>query len=53
MLGSSRPKTAVHCSSSCLTSRHSGGGNIAFCDGHVRWSKPENAYKIENFRTAN
>jgi prepilin-type N-terminal cleavage/methylation domain-containing protein/prepilin-type processing-associated H-X9-DG protein len=37
----------------CLTSRHSGGGNIAFCDGHVRWSKPENAYKIENFRTAN
>jgi len=37
----------------CLTSRHSGGGNIAFCDGHVRWSRPEAAYRIENFRTAN
>jgi prepilin-type N-terminal cleavage/methylation domain-containing protein/prepilin-type processing-associated H-X9-DG protein len=37
----------------CLTSRHSGGGNIAFCDGHVRWNRPEAGYKIENFRTAN
>ena len=37
----------------CLTSRHSGGGNIAFCDGHARWNQPEAAYRIENFRTAN
>jgi prepilin-type N-terminal cleavage/methylation domain-containing protein/prepilin-type processing-associated H-X9-DG protein len=37
----------------CLTSRHSGGGNIAFIGGHVRWNKPEAAYKIANFRTAN
>jgi prepilin-type N-terminal cleavage/methylation domain-containing protein/prepilin-type processing-associated H-X9-DG protein len=37
----------------CLASRHSGGGNIAFCDGHVRYSRPDAAYKIENFRTEN
>jgi carboxyl-terminal processing protease len=37
----------------CLTSRHSSGGNIAFCDGHVRWSQPDTAYRIENFRTVN
>jgi prepilin-type N-terminal cleavage/methylation domain-containing protein/prepilin-type processing-associated H-X9-DG protein len=37
----------------CLASRHGGGGNLAYCDGHARWSKPESAYKIENFRTAN
>jgi prepilin-type N-terminal cleavage/methylation domain-containing protein/prepilin-type processing-associated H-X9-DG protein len=36
-----------------LSRRHSGGSNIGYCDGHVKWSKPENAYKIENFRTAN
>jgi prepilin-type processing-associated H-X9-DG protein len=36
-----------------LSRRHAGGGNLAYCDGHVKWSKPEAAYKIENFRTAN
>lgn len=36
-----------------LSNRHSGGGNIVYCDGHAKWSKPENAYKIEYFRTNN
>jgi prepilin-type N-terminal cleavage/methylation domain-containing protein/prepilin-type processing-associated H-X9-DG protein len=36
-----------------LSRRHSEGGNIAYCDGHVQWSRPERAYKIENFRTQN
>jgi len=24
--------------------RHNGGANIAFCDGHAKWMKPENFY---------
>lgn len=36
-----------------LAHRHSGGGNITYCDGHAQWSRPERAYKIENFRTQN
>jgi prepilin-type N-terminal cleavage/methylation domain-containing protein/prepilin-type processing-associated H-X9-DG protein len=36
-----------------LSRRHSEGGNIAYCDGHVAWSRPDRAYKIENFRTQN
>jgi prepilin-type N-terminal cleavage/methylation domain-containing protein/prepilin-type processing-associated H-X9-DG protein len=36
-----------------LAHRHSEGGNIAYCDGHAQWSRPERAYKIENFRTQN
>jgi prepilin-type processing-associated H-X9-DG protein len=36
-----------------LANRHSGGGNIAYCDGHAKWNKMEAAHKIENFRTQN
>ena len=36
-----------------LANRHSGGGNVAYCDGHARWNKMEAAHKIENFRTQN
>jgi prepilin-type N-terminal cleavage/methylation domain-containing protein/prepilin-type processing-associated H-X9-DG protein len=36
-----------------LTRRHSEGGNIAYCDGHSKWSRPLDAYKIEYFRTQN
>jgi prepilin-type N-terminal cleavage/methylation domain-containing protein/prepilin-type processing-associated H-X9-DG protein len=36
-----------------LSNRHRGGGNIAYCDGHVQWNRPESAYRIEKFRAQN
>ena len=34
-----------------LSNRHFGGGNAAFCDGHVRWFRPASLYRIEYFRS--